>query len=82
MKPVTAICTAMLVATPAVGFAQDRSYHDFGSIAKTGGPSPENGPVPAGRPIARRTGAGAAVKRTRQEVKMLDDLYKTAIVLD
>ncbi|MGH6848302.1 MAG: c-type heme family protein [Methylocella sp.] len=81
MKPITAICTSMLVALPAAGFAQDRSYPDFGSIAKTGGPAPENRPVPAGCPIAPRTGANAAVERTRQEIKMLDDLYKTAIVL-
>ncbi len=81
MKPATAICTVMFVATPAVGFAQDRSYPDFGSIAKTGVPAPENGPAPAGRPIAPRTGLDAAVKRTRQEVKMLDDLFKNAMVL-
>jgi Protein of unknown function (DUF3365) len=62
MKPVAVICTMMLVATPAVGFAQDRSYPDYGSIAKTAGPD-------------------AAVERTRQEVKMLDDLFKNALVL-
>jgi hypothetical protein len=81
MKPVTAICTVMLVAAPAIGLAQDRSYPDFGSIAKTGGPARENGPVSTGHPIATRTGPDAAVERTRQEVKMLDDLYKNAIVL-
>ncbi|MGH6868757.1 MAG: c-type heme family protein, partial [Methylocella sp.] len=58
--------------------AQDRSYPDFGSIAKTGGPAPENAPVPA---VVPRTGLDAAVERTRQEVKMLDDLFKNAIVL-
>ena len=72
----------MCVATPAVGFAQDRSYPDFGSVAKTAGPAPENGPVAAERPVATRTGQpDAAVERTQQEVKMLDDLFKNAIVL-
>jgi hypothetical protein len=80
MKPVTAICTVMLVATTAVGFAQDTSYPDFGSIAKTAGPAPKNEPVPASRPSATRTAPDAAVERTRQEVKMLDDLFKNAIV--
>jgi hypothetical protein len=42
MKPVTAICTLMLVATPAVGIAQDSSYPDFGSIGKTAEPAPKN----------------------------------------
>ena len=74
MKPVTAICSIMLVALPVTGFAQDRSYPDFGSIAKTAGPA-------AGRPVATRVGPDAAVERTRQEVKMLDDLFKNAIVL-
>ncbi|MGH6837525.1 MAG: c-type heme family protein [Methylocella sp.] len=82
MKPVTAVCAAMLIAaTPAVGFAQDRSYPDFGSVAKSGGPAPENRSVPAGRPIAPRAEPDAGVERTRQEVKMLDDLFKNAIVL-
>jgi hypothetical protein len=80
MKPVMAICSIMLVTTPAAGFAQDRSYPDFGSVAKTAGPAPENGPVSAGRPVATRGGPDAAVERTRQEVKMLDDLFKNAIV--
>jgi hypothetical protein len=70
MKPVMAICSIMLVTTPAAGFAQDRSYPDFGSVA------PENGPVSAGRPVATRGGPDAAVERTRQEVKMLDDLFQ------
>lgn len=81
MKPLTAICTMMFAATPAVGFAQDRPYPDYGSIAKTAGPAPENRPLPAGRPIAMTTGPDAAVERTRQEVKMLDDLFKNAMVL-
>jgi hypothetical protein len=55
----------MFVATPAVGFAQDRSYPDYGSIAKTAGPA----------------GPDAAAERTRQEVKMLDDLFKNTLVL-
>jgi hypothetical protein len=45
MRPATVICTIMLVAAPAVGFAQDKSYPDFGSIAKT--PGPASGAVPA-----------------------------------
>jgi len=81
MKPVPAVCTLMLVATTAAGFAQDRSYPDFGSIAKTAGPGLVNRPAPAGRPVATRTGPDTAVERTRQEVKMLDDLFKNAIVL-
>src|ERR1700732_5318601 len=44
MKPVPAVCTIMLVATPAAGFAQDRSYPDFGSIGKTAGRAPGKGP--------------------------------------
>jgi hypothetical protein len=81
MRPVTAICAIMLVATPVVGFAENRPYPDFDSIAKTAGPAPEHGSVPAGRPTATRAGPDAAVERTRQEVKMLDDLFKNAIVL-
>jgi hypothetical protein len=76
----------MLIATPAVGFAQDSSYPDFGSVGKTAGPAPKNEPpkrepAPAGRPSATRAAPDAAVERTRQEVKMLDDLFKNAIVL-
>jgi len=37
----------MLVAAPVLGLAQDRSYPDFGSVAKTAGPAPENRAVPA-----------------------------------
>jgi hypothetical protein len=59
MKPLAPICTIMLVATAAVGFAQDKSYPDYGSIAKTA-PVPESGLLPAGRPIATRTGPDAA----------------------
>ncbi|MGH6852396.1 MAG: c-type heme family protein, partial [Methylocella sp.] len=63
------------------------SYPDFGSIAKTGGPAPESktgGSAPESAPapaVAPRAGPDAAVERTRQEVKMLDDLFKNAIVL-
>jgi hypothetical protein len=43
MKLITMSCTAMLAIAPAtVGFAQDTSYPDQGSIAKTG-PAPEKG---------------------------------------
>jgi hypothetical protein len=45
MKPVTAICTLMLVAAPSAGFAQDRSYPDFGSIGKTAGPASGSPPA-------------------------------------
>lgn len=81
MKLVTAVLTAVFAATPTVGFAQDRSYPDFGSVAKTAGPAPENKPLSTGRPAVPPAGPDAAVERTRQEVKMLDDLFKTAIVL-
>jgi hypothetical protein len=37
--------------------------------------------VPTGNPIATRTGPDTAVERTRQEVRMLDDPCKTAIIL-
>jgi hypothetical protein len=81
MKTLAAICTIMFVAVPAVCFAQDRSYLDFGSIAKTAGPAPENGLLPTHRSAATPSGSDAALDRTRQEVKMLDDLFKNAIVL-
>jgi hypothetical protein len=56
MKPITAVCTVMLIAAPAIGSAQDRYHPDFGSIVETAGPATENGPVLVDRPNATRTG--------------------------
>jgi hypothetical protein len=54
MKPLTAICTLLLVAAPALGFAQDKAYPDFDAIAKTTGPAPEKTrpPPPSAQSLA------------------------------
>jgi hypothetical protein len=38
MKSATAVCLVLLVTAPAPGFAEDKPYPNFGSIAKTAGP--------------------------------------------
>jgi hypothetical protein len=64
MKLITMSCTAMLAIAPAtVGFAQDTSYPDQGSITKTGpAPNPEKEDTSASQKGVLGTAKGALGK--------------------
>jgi hypothetical protein len=64
MKLIAVSCTAMLAIAPAtVGFAQDTSYPDRGSIAKTG-PAPEKEAPEKGATSASEKGVLGTVLET------------------
>ena len=70
MKPITAIYLVMLVAAPALVFAQDMPYPDFGSIAKQLPPSKEAPPAtqpPIARPPASQAPGSQATTTLARE---------------
>ena len=62
MKTPTLICMVLLVAAPAAGFAEDKSYPDFRSIAKQAPDLKEPAPVAASSDATTQPPAAHAAK--------------------